>query len=199
MKTNRTVLAGLALLAMIGCRGQPSSEPPIHLIPNMDTQEKYKPQSESKFFADKRTMRTPVEGTVARGFLKEDDAFYRGKTGETFVASMPIELTSELMARGQERFEIFCAPCHSKVGDGKGLVASRGLVPIPSYQDERLRNMPDGELYSAISNGVRTMPSYRHQIPEADRWAIVGYVRALQRAQNATINDIPEEKKAGLK
>lgn len=194
----RLLVLVLGLGAFVACRGQVSEQPPVHLNPNMDTQEKYKAQSESKFWADKRTMRTPVEGTVGRGMLKEDDAYFRGKVGEAFVATIPVEVDAAMMARGQERFNIYCAPCHDQTGSGKGLVSTRGLVPIPSYHDDRIRAMPDGELFNAITNGVRTMPSYRHQVPESDRWAIVAYIRALQRAQMASLDDVPAEKRTSL-
>lgn len=199
MKKQTAVAMCMALLALSACRGQPSEQPPVHLNPNMDTQEKYKAQSVSRFFEDRRTMRMPVEGTVARGNLKEDDAFFRGKEGDTFIGYIPTDVTDQTMARGQERYNIYCAPCHDQTGGGKGIVATRGLVPPPSYHEDRIRNMPEGELFNVISNGVRTMPAYRNQIPESDRWAIVGYIRALQRAQLAKLEDVPAEKQQELK
>lgn len=199
MKKQTAVAMCMALLALSACRGQPSEQPPVHLNPNMDTQEKYKPQSLSRFFEDKRTMRMPVEGSVARGNLKEDNAYFRGKEGDAFINYIPTEVNAQFMARGQERYNIYCSPCHDQTGAGKGIVATRGLVPPPSYHDDRIRNMPEGELYNVITNGVRTMPAYRHQIPEADRWAIVGYIRALQRAQLAKLEDVPAEKQQELK
>ncbi|MFM7200399.1 MAG: c-type cytochrome [Myxococcota bacterium] len=199
MKKQTAVAMCMALLALSACRGQPSEQPPVHLNPNMDTQEKYKAQSVSRFFEDRRTMRMPVEGTVARGNLKEDDAFFRGKEGDTFIGYIPTDVTDQTMARGQERYNIYCAPCHDQTGAGKGIVATRGLVPPPSYHEDRIRNMPEGELFNVISNGVRTMPAYRNQIPESDRWAIVGYIRALQRAQLAKLEDVPAEKQQELK
>ena len=105
----------------------------------------------------------------------------------------------QLLKRGQERFNIYCAPCHGQTGDGQGIVVQRGYLPPPSYHQDRLRKMPDGYIFDVITNGVRNMPSYRHQVPVADRWAIVSYLRALQRSQNATINDIPPEMRETVK
>ncbi len=194
---NWVAIAGLALLllAQLGCvRGRPSDDPPIHLNPNMDRQEKYVPQSESKFFADGMSMRQPVAGTVARGELHEDNTYYRGRDErDSLIARMPIEITLQLLQRGQERYNIYCSPCHGKTGDGKGIVVQRGMLPPPSFHDPRLVAAPDGHIYDVITNGIRNMPTYRHQIPVPDRWAIVAYFRALQRSQNATINDIPVE------
>lgn len=193
------MIAALALAALAGCRGEVSREPPVHLNQNMDFQDKYKPFGQSKIFDDARTMRIPPRGTVARGFLKEDDALYRGQDDEgNFVSSMPIAVDMATLKWGQERYNIYCAPCHDKTGSGKGVVVSRGLVPPPTYHQDRLRAMPVGELYNVISNGVRTMPAYRHQIPVEDRWAIVAYIRALQRSQFASASDVPEDKRGSL-
>ena len=177
--------------ALSACRGQPSQKPPIHLNPNMDWQEKFKPLEANPFFEDRRSMRAPVEGTVARGLLRDNTPYYEGVDGTgAFVATIPVSLDRSFLHRGQDRYEIFCTPCHGGTGAGEGIIIGRGYVPPPSLHDERLLDMPDGELYSAIYNGVRTMPSYRHQIPVDDRWAIVAYIRALQRSQNATDNDL---------
>ncbi len=190
-----TALALLAMFMLIGCtREQPSEKPPIHLNPNMDSQPKYKAQAESKFFADGATMRMPDSGTVARGYLRADSTFYFGKTGDSdFIATMPVHITTHLMQRGRERFDIYCSPCHSRLGDGKGIIVARGLVAPPTFHDERLRAMPDGQIFDVITNGLRNMPAYDHQVPVDDRWAIVAYLRALQRSHNATIDDVPAE------
>lgn len=183
------------LVFLSGCyRGRPSEDPPIHLNPNMDTQEKYKPQSPSRFFEDGLTMRQPVPGTVAIGELHEDDAYYRGKNADgSLVRNMPVEVTMETLRRGQKRFNIYCAPCHDQTGSGKGIVVKKGFLPPPSFHLDRLREVEDGHIYDVITNGIRNMPSYKHQIPVSDRWKIVAYVRALQRSQNAQISDVPEE------
>ncbi|UCC81150.1 MAG: cytochrome c [Candidatus Zixiibacteriota bacterium] len=189
------------LLISSGCyRKRPSDKPPIHLNPNMDRQEKYKPQSESRFFEDRSTMRQPVDGTVARGYLREDVEYYEGKNARgKFINKAPIEIDMNRMERGQERYNIYCSPCHSRVGDGRGIMIDKGYLPPPSFHTDRIREMPDGQIYDVITNGVRNMPAYRHQINPDDRWAIVVYVRALQRSRNATINDIPEEMRDKIK
>jgi len=185
----------IALLLMAGCtREQPSSRPPIHLNPNMDSQPKYKAQSQSKFFADSAAMRVPVAGTVARGNLREDNIFYTGAVVDSqYVKKNPVVINMQLLKRGRERYDIYCSPCHSRVGDGRGIMVTRGYVPPPSFHDDRLRGMPDGQIFDVITNGVRNMPSYRHQIIPDDRWAIVAYLRALQRSHNAGLEDIPVE------
>jgi mono/diheme cytochrome c family protein len=136
-------------------------------------------------------MRTPVEGTVARGLLDADVAYHQGVTESgAYVAKAPVELTRAFLYRGKERYEIYCQPCHGATGAGDGIVVRSGLVPPPSFHDATVKAMPDGQIYSAIYNGVRTMSSYRTQIPAEDRWAIVSYIRALQRSQSATATDL---------
>ncbi len=192
------VLSVSAILS--GCaRGLPKEDPPIRLLQNMYSQEKYKAQAQNNFFEDGSAMRVPVAGTVARGYLRDDVAFYEGKTkeGDTLLVA-PVAYTMETMLRGQERYNIYCAPCHSRVGDGKGTVVERGYTPAPTYHDNRLRSVPDGHLYLVITNGIRNMPSYRSQISVEDRWAIVSYIRALQRSQHATVADVPESMRREL-
>jgi mono/diheme cytochrome c family protein len=142
----------------------------------------------------------PVEGTVARGELKENTVYYQGKHGDgTFVKKMPVDLSLTLLKHGQKRFNIYCTPCHGGTGAGNGIVVKKGFLAPQSYHIDRLRNIEDGYIFDVISNGIRNMPSYGYQIPVADRWAIVAYVRALQRSQNATINDIPDDVKNNMK
>jgi hypothetical protein len=178
-------------LILAGCQGMPSEKPPVHPNPNMDWQEKFNPQSRNPFFEDNRADRLPVAGTVARGQLAIDKAYHEGiyDNGE-FVTRMPLELSRDFIKKGQVRYDIYCTPCHGKAGAGDGIVIGYGYVPPPSFHEERIIEMPDGELYSSIYNGVRSMPSYRHQIPVDDRWAIVAYIRALQRSQNASEADL---------
>lgn len=189
--TNRTSFAAVLLASMIlvSCRGQISEKPPIHPQQNMDFQNRFEAQEENPFFEDGRAMRAPVEGTVARGQLREDHEFYEGvdENGD-FVEEIPVDLTEELLFRGKNRYDIYCAVCHGGTGDGQGIIMAGGYgyVPAPSYHMDRILEMPDGELYSAIYNGVRTMPSYATQIKAEDRWAIVAYIRALQQSQNAS-------------
>ena len=188
-------LLPLFLILMIGCyRGSPSEDPPIHLNPNMDNQPKYKAQAESEFFEDGATMRMPVAGTVAWGDLRADQSYYLGKNADgSPVIKIPVEITFDLLKRGQERYDIYCAPCHGRTGAGQGIVIKKGFLPPPSFHLDRLREAPDGHLYDVITNGIRNMPPYKHQVQVHDRWAIVAYIRALQRSQNARISDIPEE------
>ncbi|MDQ7054392.1 MAG: cytochrome c [candidate division KSB1 bacterium] len=188
----------LALVLLAGCfRGKPFENTPIYVPHGMENQPKYLPQGPSNFFVDGAAMRMPVPGTVARGELYEDTAFYFGvdAQGDT-LRQIPVPVTMELLKRGQERYNIFCAPCHSRVGDGKGIVVQYNFLPPPTFHQDRLRKAKDGYLFNVISNGIRNMPGYRHQINVKDRWAIVAYMRALQRSQNATIEDLPEEIRA---
>jgi len=144
-------------------------------------QPKYRAQAESAFFSDGAAMRPPVPGTVARGELREDRAFYEGKdaAGKDVVRS-PVAATPEVLARGAERFRIYCAPCHDQRGDGKGILAAQGL-PTTSLHIDRLRTAEDGYLFEVITDGRGLMPSYRWPIPPADRWAIIAHVRQLQQ------------------
>jgi len=195
-KINRKALGAIivAAVALTGCRGSISGEPPVHVVGNMDFQERFEAQEANPFFADMRAMRRPVEGTIARGFLKEDIAFYTGRhPNTTFVTTSPLTLSMDVMRRGQDRFEVFCAVCHGSAGDGLGIImtGNYGMVSAPTYHSDNLRAQSDGYLFEVISNGVRTMPSYARQIPVRDRWAIVAYIRALQRSQYATEADLP--------
>lgn len=196
----KRLIVTFGLLALTGCyQGQPSQDPPVHVNPNMDNQQRYDPQSQSTFFADGTTMRVPPEGTVPRGFLREDSIYYTGMLRDTTpVKQSPVPTTLELLKRGQQRYDIYCAPCHSKIGDGKGMTVQRGLNPPPtSFHDERLVMVGDGHFFNVITNGIRNMPPYKYQVPVEDRWAIVAYIRALQRSQNATMQDVPAEMRRG--
>ena len=177
-----TMLVCGAVLA--GCRGTTSEAPPIHLNPNMDTQDKYKAQRESRWFEDGSAMRTPVEHTVARGTLREDPAMFLGKLGEDQYVDSPINLTVADLARGKERYAIYCTPCHGELGNGRGKIMQyKYPIPPTSYFEPRIVQAKDGYVFEVISNGIRNMPSYKAQIPVRDRWCIVGHVRELQRAQ----------------
>ena len=191
----------MSIVVFLGCtQGTPSENSPIHLNPNMDDQPKYEAMEESKFFLDKSSMRMPVEGTVARGKLNENTAYFYGKNADgSFVKKMPVQINLPLLKRGQKRYEIFCTPCHGGTGAGQGIVIKKGFLAPQSYHIDRLREIEDGYLYDVISNGIRNMPSYGYQIPVEDRWAIVAYVRALQRSQNAKRTDVPEDIKKNLK
>ena len=186
--------AVLAAVLVTGCRGNLSGRPPVHVSPNMDWQERLDPQERFTFFADGRAMRPPVPGTVARGFLREDSRFYLGREADgSFVERIPVEMTRDLLERGRDRYTIFCSMCHGDAGDGQGIIMTGGygFVPAPSYHSDALRARSDGYLYDVLTNGVRTMPGYGQQVPVADRWAIVAYLRALQRSQWADEGDVP--------
>jgi mono/diheme cytochrome c family protein len=213
-----TVAAGMAVVAfgaLTGCQQETSEDPPILLERNMYDSERYNPESYSQIFPDHRTMRTPVPGTISSDFFEEDPEVATGLLADksAYVMSVPDKVArkfggmNKLVSRGRERFNIYCAPCHSQTGDGKGMVVckretmdapceSRGFPPLPSYEDPRIRQMPDGQLFATISHGVRSMPAYGPQIPTTDRWAIVTYVRALQLSQMAAaVPTAPEPKK----
>ncbi len=184
----------LILVMLAGCRGMESSHPPIHPNLNMDFTENFQPQELNSFFANDAAMRRPVPGAVPRGFLREDTRFYFGRTeAGALVDEIPVPMSMELLERGRERYDIFCSVCHGRSGDGSGIIMTGGYgyTPAPTYHSERLRTVSDGYMYDVISNGVRNMPGYGAQIPVADRWAIVAYVRALQQSQYTTGGDIP--------
>ena len=170
----------LAVLLTAGCRQ------------DMHDQPRFKPLAQSDFYADLRSARTPVEGTVARGQLHEDTYFYTGKFENNPGDFMPFPVSAAVLERGRERYNIFCAPCHSRVGDGNGFVPSRGFPrKPPSFHGDRLRKAPLGYFFDVISNGFGIMPDYSSQIPPRDRWCIIAYIRALQVSQNATTADVP--------
>lgn len=210
------ILALIPLVVVAMARNNKSLSPPIHLIQDMDNQEKYKAQQALPLFADGRAMRPPVEGAVARGpqFLLTDEHFYRGYVNNTFVTSFPVvvpatgqplAINEAFLRRGQERFNIYCSACHGRDGLGAGAVNNRALelgggwVQAGNLHDAEIRGRPHGHLFNTITNGIRTMPSYGERIPELDRWAIVAYVRALQRSMNASEADVPADKLAELK
>ena len=159
---------------------------------DMQVQPRVNPLAKSDFYPDQRSARPPVEGTVARGQLYEDTYFYTGKIGNNPGDLMPFPVTKVALERGRERYNIFCAPCHSRVGDGNGFVPSRGFSKQPpSFHIERLQKAPLGYIYDVITEGFGIMPDYASQIPAQDRWDIVAYVRALQLSQNASVADVP--------
>jgi len=183
MKSNRRIFCVLSsvfcLLTVGGCRQ------------DMHNQPKYKPLRASTLFADNSSARPLIEGTVARGTLQEDEAFFTGKTSGATVKEMPFAITEKDLDRGQERFNIFCTPCHDMTGSGKGMVVQRGYRQPPSFHDPRLRAADPGYIFDVITNGFGVMPDYRAQIDPRDRWRIVAYVRALQASHAGTAGDIP--------
>jgi mono/diheme cytochrome c family protein len=195
---HRWIIA-MAVLLLTGCsRHQTSEKPPVHLQQNMMNQPKVKPQAESRYFADGLAMLEPVEGTVARGWLRQDSAYFFGKLDGKPVKKAPVSLTLERLQRGRQRFDIYCSPCHGRVGDGKSIMVMKGMLPPPSFHEQRLIDAEDGYLYDVITNGLRNMPPYKYQVPVDDRWAIIGYVRALQRSHRATIDEIPPAERPAL-
>jgi mono/diheme cytochrome c family protein len=181
MKTFRTSIFILAIILLIGCRGGRHTEPPIHLNLNMDSQDKFKAQSVNTFFADSSAMRLSVEGTVMQSELIGNTEYLTGKDDEGNFISNPELISNELINRGGERFDIYCSICHGIKGDGQGnIIKYKYPIPPTSFQQDWLIERPDGYYFDVITNGIRTMPSYKHQIPVEDRWAIVSYVRKLQ-------------------
>lgn len=174
------LLAVLALPALAGCRQDMHDNP------------RYEPLEASRVHADGAASRQLVEGTVARGHLNDDDLLYTGLMADGMPATeFPFAVTREVLDRGQDRFNIYCAPCHSQVGDGRGMVVQRGYRQPPTFHDDRLRAVPPGYMFDVITNGFGVMPDYRAQIAVRDRWAIVAYVKALQLSQQATEADVP--------
>ncbi len=171
--------AGLALVLLGGCRE------------DMQNQPRYKPFRPSPFFADDDSSRPMVPGTVARGELRTDRYFYSGFVGKSAGDYMPFPVTKAVLERGRERFNIYCAPCHARAGDGNGMIVQRGFRRPPSYHTDRLRNAPLGHFYDVITNGFGAMPDYSAQIEPRDRWMIVAYIRALQLSQYAPASLLP--------
>jgi mono/diheme cytochrome c family protein len=166
----------------------------------MRDQPRYEALEASDFFADGKSARPLVEGVVARGQLREDEAFYTGREKGELVSEIPAAVTvdRQLLERGAERFRVYCSVCHSLTGDGNGMVVQRGFRRPPAYTIERLRKAPIGHFYDVMTHGFGAMPSFKTQIAVPDRWAIAAYVRVLQLSQHATIDDVPEEDQAKL-
>ena len=184
----RTKIGAVVLLACasVACRR------------DMQDQPKYIPLRPSDFFADGRSARPLPEGTVARGQLRADKVFYTGKKGDQFVDQLPFPLSREVLERGRERFNIYCSPCHGRLGNGLGMIVRRGLKRPPSYHIDRLRQVPIGYFYDVITNGFGAMQDYSAQVAPRDRWAIASYIRVLQYSQLASINDVPPEERQAL-
>jgi hypothetical protein len=160
---------------------------------DMHDQPKYTPLKESDFFSDARSARHPVEGTVARGQLNDDELLQTGRVKGQLAAEFPYAVTAEVVARGRERYDIFCSPCHDRTGRGNGMIVRRGYRQPPSFHLERLRQVPAGHFVDVMVNGFGAMPDYRSQVPAADRWAIAAYIRALQLSASATLDHVPTD------
>jgi len=166
---------------------------------DMFNQPSGKPLEQSDFFQDNHMASRPVPpNTVARGHLNEDDRFYRGKIGTNLITTLPVVLTRELLQRGQERYEIYCAVCHGRTGEGNGMIVQRGFPPPPSYHIDRLRQAPIGHFYNVMTEGYGIMYSYAERVEPADRWAIAAYIRALQVSRAARVVDVPAEERTKL-
>jgi mono/diheme cytochrome c family protein len=221
------ILCTIATLAVLGFRGEKGTKPPFEVFPDMVRQPKVRAQAPLDFFADGRGPRLPVTGTVPVGyempkpktessppgiaggdapeeahmriaFSAGTDYFNTGKMGDQWGSGIPLPVTRELMERGQQRFNITCAMCHGPAAGGNGITKQYGLATVVSLQDDRLRKMSDGEIFNTITNGKNTMMPYGPNIVVSDRWAIIAYLRALQRSQHATIADVPEDQRAEM-
>lgn len=179
MKRTTLTALTLALLLTVGCRQ------------DMNDQHKVTPYQKSTFFTDGRGDRPVVPGTVARGQLRTNDVFYAGRADGQLVTKNPLPVTAALLARGRERYDIFCAVCHDRVGTGQGTIVRRGFKQPQSFHSDRLREIPDGYFFDVITQGYGAMLSYADRVPPADRWAIAAYIRALQLSQHAVLDDVP--------
>lgn len=186
LQSGRIVAVVALALVFTGCRQD------MHDAP------RYEAYEASATFADGRASRSAPIGTVARGWLREDDALYTGKVNGLLVDAVPFAITHDDLRRGQERFNIYCSPCHGRIGDGNGMVVQRGLRQAASYHNDRLRQEPIGYFYDVITNGFGAMQGYAEQVPVRDRWLIASYVRALQLSQHATVNDVPADRRGDL-
>jgi mono/diheme cytochrome c family protein len=166
---------------------------------DMHDQPKYTPLRSTPFFGDVRSARPLVAGTVARGQLHEDPFLETGKIGNADATVFPFPVDEAVMARGRERFEIFCTPCHGRIGTGDGMIVRRGYRRPPTYHDDRLRNAPIGHFVDVMANGFGAMPDYSDQIGARDRWAIAAYIRALQLSQHAQLADVPDRERGALR
>jgi mono/diheme cytochrome c family protein len=188
-RLSRKLLMGagaLAFFTLTACRQDMHNEP------------RYKPLAESEFFADHRSARPMVEGTVARGHLRIDEARYTGKIDGEDIDQFPIPIAKADIERGETRFNIYCTPCHGRLGDGNGMVVLRGFRQPPSYYSDRLVNAPVGHFYDVISNGFGAMPSYASRVEPDDRWRVIAYIRALELSESASVNDVPPDQRQTL-
>lgn len=213
------VLLVCAVIAIAGFRGGRSTAPPVEIFPDMDHQPKVQPQHPSDFFADHQGSRKPVPGTVPLGytlqhrylqtgasnaalvpaaFANVPDYLNTGKFGDVYGDGIPLEVTDQLLDRGEERFNIHCSICHGRVGTGNGIVTQFGMVAVANLQDERIRTMPDGQIFNTITHGRNTMGAYGPYIAIEDRWAIVAYIRALERSQAVKLVELPPERQQQL-
>ena len=204
------ILLCLLVASVAGFRGGLSRRPPIELFSDMDRQPKLRPQTVNAFFADGLSSRPPVPGAIPQTgpsqvgattvYPFEDVPYNTGRIPGTtnFVESMPVPITAEMLRRGRERYAIHCLVCHGAVGDGKGLTLKYQMVGMANFHDERMVRMGDGEIFNTMTHGKNTMGAYGSNVDVPDRWAIIAYLRALQRSRLATIVDVPEPHRAKL-
>ena len=203
---------GAAVVGIAGFRGGPARKPPIEIFPDMNRQLKLRPQEANTFFANGVSSQLPPSGTIARSepvqtaagpvYAFEDSPVNTGRvTGTTnFVEMNPLPVTGELLQRGRERFDIYCAPCHGRLGDGNGITKTLGLMPaVANLHDQRIVVMTDGEIFNTITRGKSTMAAYGPLMPAQDRWAAIAYLRALQLSWLGSTNDLPANQQAALK
>jgi mono/diheme cytochrome c family protein len=187
-------------LTMLSACSSIQRDPPIMVWWDMKRQPKFRTEGETGLFTDGRNTRRAPEDTVARGYLFDDTAYNTGMVGPMYVGKNPVPVTPELLHQGQMRFNTYCSPCHDQAGDGRGIVPTRAPQWQPAnLMDDRVVELADGDIFNVITNGRRTMPPYKYQVVTSDRWAIIAYLRVLQRAAHATIADVPEDQRAELK
>jgi mono/diheme cytochrome c family protein len=194
-------LGVVTVMGVFGKRGHHFKKPPLEIFPDMDRQPKLRPQQPNLTFANDRSSQEPVPGTVARGDHYEDNPINTGRMPGTtnFVANIPVPVTEQLMARGQQRYNIYCLPCHDPLGTGNGIVKKYGYGTVRSLHEKIVVAQNDGEIFNTITYGKSTMFPYGSQVSIEDRWAIVAYVRALQRSRLASLDEVPAPLKTGLK
>jgi mono/diheme cytochrome c family protein len=187
LKSKIHISVGVVLfLALAGCRN------------DMHDQPRYKPLAASEFFSDHRAARPQVDGTVARGHLRIDEARYTGKIGGEDIDQFPIAITKADIEWGQSRFNIYCTPCHGRLGDGNGMVVLRGYRQAATYYSDKLMKAPVGHFFDVITNGFGAMPSYASRLDPDDRWRVIAYIRALQLSESAKLTDVPADKRQDL-
>lgn len=199
-KTALLLLLITAAMLLLSACSSIQRDPPILIWWDMKRQPKFRTEGETGLFADGRNTRTPPEDTVAQGYLFDETAFNTGMEGPLYVGKSPVPVTPQVLHQGQMRFNTYCSPCHDRTGQGKGIVPAHAPQWQPAnLTEDRVVQLADGDIFNVITDGRRTMPPYKYQVVTSDRWAIIAYVRVLQRAANATVADVPEQQKADLK
>lgn len=191
-------VVAVAALLLVGC-SDVQRDPPLQVWPDMKFQKKFKPQRSTDLFPDSRESRVPPEGTIARGHMLEQDVFNTGMDGKLYVGKSPVKATEAVLEEGHWRFNTYCSPCHDETGLGRGMVPKRWPAWQPqNLMEDRILEMADGDIFNVITYGRRTMPPYGFQNRPEDRWAIIAYLRVLQRAAHGTMNDVPENLRSSV-